>query len=44
MAVSDKELNRFERTLFRIALLLTGLLIVARLGSMIVIAFLRHTR
>jgi hypothetical protein len=43
MAVS-RQLNRFERMLFKIALLLAGLLIVARIGSIVVLTFLHDPR
>jgi hypothetical protein len=44
MAVFGRQLNRFERMLFGVALFLGGLLIVARVGLMVVLAFLRHAR
>jgi hypothetical protein len=43
MAVSGRPLNSFERTLFRGALLLAGLLIAVRLGSIIIFTFLHHS-
>lgn len=43
MAVS-RQLNRFERTLFKIAPFLAGLLIAARVGSIVVLTFLHNTR
>jgi biotin transporter BioY len=44
MAVGGWQLNRFERILFRAAVVLAGLLIFARLGAMAVLAFLHHSR
>jgi hypothetical protein len=44
MAVSRLPLTGLERTLFRIALVLGALLIVFRLGAMIVLPYLHHTR
>jgi hypothetical protein len=37
-------LTRFERILFRLALLLAGTLIILRLGAMIVASYLHHAR
>lgn len=44
MAVSGSRLNRFERVLLWGALTLAGLLIAARIGSMLLLTFLHHTR
>jgi len=37
-------LTRFERILFRLALLLAGTLIVLRVGAMILASYLHHVR
>jgi len=44
MAALRYELSRFEKFLLRIAILLATLLVVARLGAMILLALLKHTR
>lgn len=44
MAVSGGPLNRFERVLFKAALVLAGLLVLARVGAVVVLSFLRHIR
>lgn len=44
MAVSGTPLNRFERFLFWGALTLAGVLIVARVGAMLLLTILHHTR
>ena len=44
MAVSGWQLNRFERTLFRVALALAGILVVVRIGAVIVLGLLHHQR
>jgi hypothetical protein len=44
MTVSGWQLNRFERFLFRAALILAGLLIIARVGAMLLLTFLHHAR
>ncbi|HTY85578.1 MAG TPA: hypothetical protein VMB19_15265 [Silvibacterium sp.] len=44
MAVSGSQLNRFERLLFKAALILAGLLILARLGAMLLLTVLRQVR
>lgn len=44
MAVSGSQLNRFERILFWAAIALAGLLIIARVGTMLLLAVLRHFR
>ena len=38
------QLNGFERILFRTALILAGLLIVARLGAMLFLWYAHHPR
>jgi len=42
MAISDWQMNRFERILFRIALVLGILLISIRLGAVLVVWYLHH--
>ena len=44
MAVSGFQVNRFERFLFRAALVLGGVLIFARIGAMLLVAILHHAR
>jgi len=44
MAASGCQLNRFERILFKAALLLAGLLIVVRIGIMLLLTFFHHSR
>jgi hypothetical protein len=44
MTVNRWPLDRFERILFRAALVLGGLLIFVRLGAMVVLAILHHSR
>ncbi len=44
MAVSSWQLNRFERLLFWAALVLGGTLIMVRLGAMLLLTILHHTR
>jgi hypothetical protein len=44
MTVSDSPLNRFERYLFRVAVVLAGLLILARIAAMVLLTFADHTR
>ena len=44
MTVSGRQLNRFEHTLFRVALFLAALLIIARVASIVFLTFLRHVR
>jgi hypothetical protein len=43
MAVSGWQLNRFERILFKTALVLGGLLVVARIASVVILTFLHHS-
>ena len=42
MAASNWQLNRFERILFRIALLLGAILVAVRLGAMVALWFAHH--
>lgn len=42
MAISNWQLNRFERILFRIALVLGGALITVRLAAMAVLWYVHH--
>jgi hypothetical protein len=42
MTVSGWHLNRFEGLLFWAAVVLAGLLIVARIGTMLLLTFFRH--
>lgn len=44
MAASGSQLNRFERFLFWGALTLAGVLILARIGAMLLLTVLHHTR
>ncbi|HZP64230.1 MAG TPA: hypothetical protein VFB28_12515 [Terriglobales bacterium] len=44
MAVSGWQLNRFERLLFWAAVVLGGTLIAVRIGAMLLLAILHHTR
>lgn len=37
-------LNRFERVLFRVALLLGATLVIFRVGAMILVSYLHHAR
>jgi hypothetical protein len=43
MVVSGWQLNRFERILFRLAILVAALLIVVRLGAIFIIPYLHHS-
>jgi len=42
MPASNSELNRFERILFRIAIVLGGILIAVRIGALIALWFAHH--
>ena len=42
MAVSGWELNRFERVLFVLALVLAGILVMVRVGAVLILPFLHH--
>ena len=44
MTVSSWQLNRFERFLFRAALVLAGLVIIVRIGAMLLLTVLHHAR
>ncbi len=44
MAATGWQLNRFERFLFRTAVVLAGLLIIVRIGAMLGLTILRHLR
>lgn len=44
MPVSRWQLSRFERTLFRAALILAGLILVVRIGAIIIMLSLHHVR
>jgi hypothetical protein len=44
MGVSGWQLNRFERFLFRVAVGLAALLIVARVAAMLLVTILHHSR
>jgi hypothetical protein len=44
MTGSGTQMNRFERTLFRIALVLAGTLITVRVGAMLLTWYLHHIR
>jgi hypothetical protein len=44
MAVSNWQLNPFERFLFRVALVLACVLVAVRLGAVAVVWYLHHLR
>ena len=44
MAVSGWQLSRFERILLRAALVLAGLLVAVRIGAVVILTFLHHSR
>jgi len=44
MAISDWQMNRFEQILFRVALVLAGLVIAVRLGFVLVVGYMHHIR
>ncbi len=44
MAVSQLPLNRFERVLFRVAVLLAITLVACRIGYIVLVSYLRHAR
>jgi Mg/Co/Ni transporter MgtE len=44
MAVSEWRMNRFERILFRAALILAGLIVAVRLGAVVAIWYFHHYR
>lgn len=44
MRVAEWQLNRFERILFRVALVVAALLVALRLGAVFVVWYLHHVR
>ena len=44
MAVSEWQMSRFERILFRIALALAVLIVAVRLGAVMVVWYLHYVR
>jgi hypothetical protein len=42
MPVSEGQLNRFERLLFRLAVALAAVILAVRVGAMAALWFLRH--
>jgi hypothetical protein len=44
MRASGPQMNRFERVLFRIAVVLAGILITVRVGAMLLTWYLHHVR
>jgi len=42
MPASNWQLNRFERILFRVAIVLGGILVAVRIGAMIALWFVHH--
>ena len=44
MMFPGAQLNCFERLLFRVAVVLAGLLILARIVAMVLLTFAHHTR
>ena len=44
MPVLERGMNRIERILFRVALVLAGLIIAVRICAVLVIWYLRHSR
>ena len=44
MAVSNWQLNGFERVLFRLALALAAVIVAVRMGAVVVMWYLRHIR
>lgn len=42
MAASNWQLNRFERFLFRVAILLGAVLVAVRVGAMVALWFAHH--
>jgi hypothetical protein len=44
MAVFQCQMNRFERILFRVALVLAAIIVAVRIGAIIVVAYLHHIR
>jgi hypothetical protein len=44
MTATRVPLNPFERLLFKLALVLAGALIVARLGAILLVSYMHHVR
>lgn len=44
MAASGWQMNRFERILFRAALVLAGLIVAVRIAAVLVFGYLHHLR
>ena len=44
MAVSEWQLNRFEKILFRVALALAAIIVAVRVGAIFVVWYLHHIR
>ncbi len=44
MTATRVPLNSFERVLFKLALVLAGALILARLGAMFFVSYMHHAR
>lgn len=44
MALFACQMNRFERILFRIALILAGVIVAVRMGAIALVAYLHHVR
>ena len=44
MTVSSWQLNRFERFLFRAALVLAGVVVIVRIAAMLLLTVLHHAR
>ena len=44
MAVSNWQLNPFERILFRLALALAGVVVAVRVGAVAIVWYLHHFR
>ena len=41
---SGQQMNRFERVLFRVALVLAALIVAVRVGAAVVVWYLHHIR
>jgi hypothetical protein len=44
MALFACQMTRFERILFRLALLLAGIIVAVRVGAIVLVAYLHHVR
>jgi hypothetical protein len=44
MTTNNRSLNRFERLLFRLAVVLATVVIVVRIGALMFASFFRHAR